>query len=311
MPGSEALLLAVTTLVVALVVVDLLRNELRDRQDRKHLGRMEDRVGGRPAARRAAEEADETGWRRLGTVERRLLAAGLPVGPYTFLSGSVLLGLLAATGLYALLPAVPVAAVAAGALGAYLPWVAVSAVARRRAHRFEERLADALGFMVGSLQAGENPRQAFSSAAEASEGAVRREFLEVAHRLRAGMDIRRALRRIVEGYDAEGVHLFAKTLTAKWQVGGDLVPILQSVARVVRERIRVRMRLRSHLAGARVAAVAVALLPYAVIPVFQWQLPQVMDRLVTHPLGPTLITLAVLLQIIGWLWLARILRIEL
>jgi tight adherence protein B len=307
MPASETLLLALATLVIVLLVVDLARDELRDRRDRKHLDRMGDRL----EARRAEREDDEAGRRPLGAVERRLRAAGLPIGGPTFFAGSVLLGALAATGLYALLPTVLVAPVAGGLLAAYLPWLAVGAVARTRAHRFEARLADALGFMVGSLQAGENPLHAFSSAAEASDGAVRREFREVAHRLQAGMDIRRALRRIVEGYDAEGVLLFATTLTAKWRVGGDLVPILESVARVVRERIRVRMRLRSHLAGARVAAVAVALLPYTVIPIFQWQLPQMIDRLVEHPLGPTLVAVAVLLQIVGWLWLVRILRIEL
>jgi Flp pilus assembly protein TadB len=164
--------------------------------------------------------------------------------------------------------------------------------------------------MVGSLEAGENPTQAFASAAEASRSLVRREFREVARRLTLGMHIRRALRRIIEGYDSEGVRLFTQTLIAKWEVGGDLIPIVESVARVIRERLKVSLHLKSQLAGARISSVMIALIPYALVPFFLWQRPESLERLLDHPLGPTLLTLAVLLQIIGFLWLRRLLRIE-
>lgn len=295
------LLLAVLVLLAVSVGFERLRRRRQDRRDRQSLDRL------RPAEPELGEERFEP----LGPVERRLRAAALPVGPLAFWGASALLAMLAAGGLLTLLPAVPVAAICGGLLVFNLPWTFAGTWGRRRAARFEAGLADALGFMVGSLEAGENPLQAFASAAEASEGAVRRELGEVAHRLRFGMSIQRALRPIVEGYDSEGVRLFAQSVAAKWQAGGDLVPILQSVARIVRERLAVRLHLRSHLAGARVVAVMIAVLPYAVIPVYLWRMPSMIDRLLNHPLGPSLLTIAVLLQVVGWLWLGRILRIEL
>ncbi|HEX6900174.1 MAG TPA: type II secretion system F family protein [Thermoanaerobaculia bacterium] len=299
----DAVLLITAALLAFAVGVELLRGGWRERQDRRSLDRL------RPAA--PAERDEERLARPLGPVERRLRAAAMPVGPLAFWSASAFLAAAAAAGLLALLPIVPFAAVSGGLLTFTLPWSLAGIWARRRAARFESGLSDALGFMVGSLEAGENPLQAFASAAEASTGAVRKELAEVANRLRFGMSIQRALRPVVEGYDSEGVRLFAQSVAAKWQAGGDLVPILQSVARVVRERLAVRLHLRSHLAGARVVAVMIAALPYAVIPVYLWRMPSLIERLVNHPLGPSLLTFAVMLQVVGWLWLGRILRVEL
>ncbi len=308
---AEGLLLLAAALVVAAAAADFLRAGLRDRRDRQFLDRLADRPRLKSRDESAGAEPEDDSAAGTSGLERKLRAAGLPLGPLTFWAAVLLFGVVVVSALLATFPKVPAAALGGGLLAAYLPWSWVGALARRRARRFESQLADALGFMVGSLQAGENPTQAFASVADASTGAIRREFAEVAHRLVLGMPIRRALSRIVLGYDSEGVRLFAQSLIAKWEVGGDLAPLLESVGRIVRDRIQVRLRLLSQLGGARVTAVAVALLPYAVIPIYLWKLPNMIRRLVDHPYGPSLIVVVVLLQVVAWLWLGRILRIEL
>ncbi len=315
---AESLLLLASALVVAAAAGDFLRAGFAERRDRQFLDRLADGQGERGGRELRAAGAGDAGGtseaerrEQVPALERKLRAAGLPIGPLTFVA-AVLLGLVAVVVLLlAEFPNLAVAAIAGGGLALYLPWAWLGSLGRWRARRFEARLGEALGFMVGSLQAGENPTQAFASVAEASTGAIRREFGEVAHRLELGMPIRRALSRITEGYDAEGVRLFAQSLIAKWEVGGDLAPLLESVGRIVRDRIQVRLRLLSQLGGARVTAVGVALLPYAVIPIFLWKLPSMIHRLFDHPLGPPLLVVAVLLQIVSWMWLGRILRIEL
>lgn len=309
---AEGLLLLASALVVAAAAADFLRAGLAERRDRQFLDRLAERSRAGGAGSGGFEREPERDPRdERPSLERKLRAAGLPIGPMTF-GAAVLLGVIATvSALLAAFPNVPIAAFAGGVLAAYLPWAGLGSLGRMRARRFEARLGEALGFMVGSLQAGENPTQAFSSVAEASTGAIRREFFEVAHRLELGMPIRRALSRITEGYDAEGVRLFAQSLIAKWEVGGDLAPLLESVGRIVRDRIQVRLRLLSQLGGARVTAVAVAFLPYAVIPIFLWKMPSMIQRLFDHPYGPSLLVAGVVLQIVAWMWLGRILRIEL
>lgn len=306
---AEGLLLLASALVIAAAAADFLRAGLAQRRDRQFLDRLAERSRAEAPGGEGDAPRDPVGERT--ALERKLRAAGLPIGPMTFVAAVLLGGVVAFSALLAALPDLPIAAFAAGGLAVYLSWAGLGSIGRLRARRFEARLGEALGFMVGSLQAGENPTQAFASVAEASSGAIRREFSEVAHRLELGMPIRRALARITEGYDAEGVRLFAQSLIAKWEVGGDLAPLLESVGRIVRDRIQVRLRLLSQLGGARVTAAAVAVLPYAVIPIFLWKLPSMIHRLLDHPLGPSLLVVAVLLQVVAWMWLGRILRIEL
>ena len=70
------------------------------------------------------------------------------------------------------------------------------------------------------------------------------------------------------------------------------------------------MRMRSELIGARLSGVVIAILPYLVIPFILWRKPEWMQELATHPMGPPLLVGAILLQIVGFVWLQRIVRTE-
>lgn len=294
------LLLAGAVLLAASSFGDL----RRQRQERQHLARLASRAsGGKDEAEPPPPPA--------GSMTRHLRAAGLRrVSPLTFAAAAVLLALAVTSALRAAVPELSYGAGIGGLLAAFLLWLSIKFWARRRARAFELKLVDAVSFMLSALRAGENLTQAFASAAEASEGRVQREFQEVAYRLSVGMSVRRALRRMDEGYDSEGTRLFTRTVIAKWQVGGDLVPVLETVNRVIRERLRVRWRLHSQLAGARLAVFMVAVFPYVLIPFFYWQRPDWIARLRDHPLGPRFLFGAIVLQILGVVWMRRIMKIE-
>lgn len=299
---AESLLLILTILAAVVLGGDLVIEWRRRQRDSRRLEVLDGDAPGR-VERLAAEE-------RVDPLTRRLQVAGLPLGPAGFLAGALLIAVGVFLLLLELFPAVPLAAVAGGVAAALVCWISLGQWARVRARRFEIKLVDAVGFMLGALEAGQNPVQAFKSAADASEGAVARELRGVTDRLEVGIGIRRALAPILVGYDAPGTRLFVQTIIAKWETGGDLAPVLESVARVMRERLRLRLRLHSQLAGARLSAVFVAILPYAAIPLFMWQRPDWIDRLLTHPAGPQLLIAAILLQLVGFLWLQRLLRVE-
>ncbi len=300
----EGLLTVLVLAVVAVMATASVRDLLRWRRDRMHLDRLADRGVG-PAGG-DGEPAEP------GLLVRRLRAAGLRrLPPLIYLVAAAAFGVLVFYGLDKLVSGMRVAAGVGAGLAVYAQWLLIRTWARRRAQRFEARLADAVGFMVGALTAGENLPQAFASTAMTAEGVARREFSEVARRLDLGMSVRQAVRRMEQGYDCEGTRLFTRTVIAKWQAGGDLAPVLAKVGKVIRERLRIRWRVHSHMAGARVAVGLSAAMPYLLIPFFLWQRPDWIERLQTHPLGPRMLMIAVLIQIMGLLWMRRILRIEL
>ena len=183
-------------------------------------------------------------------------------------------------------------------------------LAKWRARRFETGLVDSIDLLQAALQSGATPLDALRTAADVSKGALKTEFEELSKRLELGMPIENATSRMVGRYDSEGVRLFTQVLIAKWNAGGDLLLLLRSVNRIIRDRLRLRLKVMGQLAGARYALLFVAIIPYMVIPAFLWKEPAWLNILTDHPLGPTFLLAAVLLQVVGFFWMRRILRTD-
>ncbi len=296
----EIILLVVVAVAAALLALDLSRDRRRRRRERADLARL-----------RGEEEAAEQLPARPSRLERRLAAAGFYGRPAVFQLALLVFGTLVFSGLWLSLPNLPAAALLVAPLAMYMVWVVVKEWGRMRGRRFERQLVDAVDHMASAVTAGENPTQALASAGAAAEGAVSAEFETTVSRLDMGMSIGEALSRMAARYDSEGTRIFTQTLAVKWSAGGDLVPVLRTIAQVMRERIRLHLRRRAELTGAQITALALGIVPYLLIPYIAWLRPQWIETLTAHPLGPTLVITAILLQIVGLVWLRRIVRIEL
>ncbi len=281
---------------------ELWREGRRRRVEREHLDRV---AGG--AAGGDDTRADE---RRPGRLERRLVAAGLLLPAWAFVLATVVVAAAFGSLVWAVLPQLPLAALLAAILVAWIPFSVVEAVAHTRARKFLEKLVDAIDVMCAALDGGEPPANALATAADAAEPPAKGELKEAYQRIQVGFSVRRSFRRMVERYDSEGVRLITQTLIVKWQAGGDLSPVLRSVNTIARERLRQDRELRTNLAGAQSSAILVAVLPYLLLPFFVWKRPEWFHELTGSALGLELLTGAILLQFVGFLWLRRLMRVE-
>ncbi len=297
----EVLLLIAALAVAFYVGGALLRDRVRQRREQEYLGSLVDTEKTTVDPRSGEPSA----------IEKRLRAIGVAGPPEVYLFGVAALAAVVSVLTVRALPALPLVAIITFGFALYLPWGATREWARMRARRFEQRLIDAIDLMSGALQAGGNLTQALATAAAASEQPVRAEFDEVQRRLSLGMPLHRACSRMIEGYDGEGVRLFVQTIVAKTQAGGDLVPVLRSLNETLRDRWRQHRQLASQLAGARITAIAIAITPYVMAPILVWMQPTWFRALLAHPLGPAALFVAVILQLVGMLWLWRILSREL
>lgn len=178
-------------------------------------------------------------------------------------------------------------------------------------HKFEQKLIDALDLIQAAVAGGVSPQRALRVAANASRGAVARELNEVVDRLEYGLSIEAALERMQYRYNSEGVRLFRQALLAKWHSGTDFAPLLKSVSDLLRERIKLRIQIDGQLSGSRYAALFAGALPYLLVPLFFWKEPNWFVPLKTSEYGAMYLLAGVLSQVVGYLWLRRILRSEL
>jgi len=177
-----------------------------------------------------------------------------------------------------------------------------------RAQEFEQDLVDSLDLAASLSASGVTAVNAIEAAAKGSTPAVRTELLNLVVRLKLGDSIEGATARMLDRYRSEGVRLFVNLLRSRWHGGADFDALLRALARVLRDRRSFLIQSRGQLSGAKYAVFFAVIFPYLLIPFFQSQEPEWLAPITTHPAGPVILYMAILLQVVGLLWTRAILR---
>lgn len=241
--------------------------------------------------RRLLEQAD-TDW---GVGPFLLVTLGLGAG--AGLGASVLLGgavgpLLAAAG------------------GAALPYLHLRRKARRRAEAFEEHFPEAIELLARSLRAGHALLTGLEVVADEAPDPVNREFRQVYEEQRFGLPLEESLLGLADRVDTVDVRMFVTSVMIQRDSGGNLAEILDNLAGLIRERFKFRRQLRVHTAQGRMTGYLLAVLPVFVGLALFTINREYMIVLIEEPGGRLMLMATVVLQILGFLWIRKIVDIE-
>jgi tight adherence protein B len=243
--------------------------------------------------------------------ERLLQSAGLRWSAARLLHGSVALflaGFLAATVITA--NAMPLAAVAFGALAGSIPSWYVRRKARVRIAHFEEQFPDCLEFISRSMRAG----HAFSVALEMAQrefpDPVATEFRRMFEEQNLGQPLEIVLKRLSYRVPSMDVQFFVSAVLLQKRTGGNLAELLDKLANLIRERFKMRARIRAVSAQGLMSGRVLAAIPMTVGLIMFFMNPQYALFFVKDPAGHELIAAALGLQLIGYLIIRKIVRIE-
>jgi tight adherence protein B len=181
---------------------------------------------------------------------------------------------------------------------------------KSRLKRFEEIFPEALEFVSRSMRAG----HAFSVSLEMIHrefqepvsGEFRRAFEE--HNL--GLPIEVALQKLAKRVPSLDVHFFVSAVLLQKRTGGNLAEILDKLAYVIRERFKLRGRIRAVSAHGRMTATALSLIPIAVAVLMFYTNPEYVKFFFTDDVGNIMLGAAVALQLIGYFIMQQIVKIE-
>ncbi len=121
------------------------------------------------------------------------------------------------------------------------------------------------------------------------------------------MSAEQALREMARRIDLLELKVLVLSLVVHTQTGGNLAELLENLAEVVRERFRLRSRVRTFTAEGRLQALALLALPPFMLVVLHVLHPRYVRILFDHP---WLLAAAVFWQLLGGLWIWRIVRVE-
>lgn len=200
--------------------------------------------------------------------------------------------------------------IVAGAAAGSVPMLVLLRKRSRRLRRFEEQFPESLEFVARSMRAG----HAFSVSLEMLHrefqeplaGEFRRTFEE--HNL--GMPLELALEKLARRVPLMDVQFFVSAVTLQKRTGGNLAELLDKLAYLIRERFKLRGRIRAVSAHGRMTGMALSAIPLVVALMMFWVNRDYATFFVSDPTGIKMAACAAGLQAIGYAVIKKIVKIE-
>jgi tight adherence protein B len=209
-----------------------------------------------------------------------------------------------------MLPVPKYVAVLVGAVASLGPVGYVWWLRKGRLHKFESVFPETLEFISRSMRAG----HAFSVSLEMIHrefpepvsGEFRRTFEE--HNL--GLPLETALQKLAQRVPSLDVHFFVSAVLLQKRTGGNLAEILDKLAVIIRERFKLRGRIKAVSAHGKMTASTLSAIPVAVGVLMFFTNPDYVTFFFEDEVGQIMLAIGILLQLLGFGIMKKIVNIE-
>lgn len=180
--------------------------------------------------------------------------------------------------------------------GVVLPFMVLRFLRRRRQKRFSAQFPDAIDVITRSLRAGHPVPVAISMVAREMPDPVGTEFGLVVDEITYGADLESAMRNLFYRVGGDDLPLFVTAVSIQGSTGGNLGEILENLSRVIRERFKMRRKIRALAAEGRASAMILSSLPIAMFLMVQLMVPNFYGSVWNEELTKIVLAIA-----IGWM----------
>jgi tight adherence protein B len=176
--------------------------------------------------------------------------------------------------------------------------------------RFEEQVPEALDLLSRALRAGHAFQTAMGMVGDDLKEPVGPEFKRTFDQQNYGLPLREALHQLTERIPLLDVRFFVTAVLIQRETGGNMSEILDNLAHVVRERFKILRQVRTHTAHGRFTAVVLLSLPPFLAAALTFIAPEHMELLFTNKMGQMMLIVAILMQLVGFVWIRKVIKIE-
>jgi tight adherence protein B len=202
-------------------------------------------------------------------LSRLILQSGLSVGLNKLAMIAMTVALLAFGSVLLIRGQWLEAFLAAAVCGVILPLLVLYMLRNRRQKAFGAQFPDALDIIVRSLRAGHPVPIAITMVARESADPIGSEFGMVADEITYGADLETAMRNLYFRIGQDDLPLFVTAVAIQGSTGGNLGEILENLSAVIRERFKMRRKIRALAAEGRASALILSSLPIVMFMIIQ------------------------------------------
>jgi tight adherence protein B len=195
-------------------------------------------------------------------------------------------------------------------LGAVLPllWWEIGRMRRYRA--MQKGLPETLELMADGIRAGQTLEMAAEMVAQEASKPLAEEFQYCVAQLRLGHSPVAVLDRMARRVPLPEFKIFTTAVLVHRQTGGNLALLAQRLAQSARDRSELQGHIKAVSAGSRLSIIGLTVGTLLAIAILASMRPEYVLVFRDHELAPMLLTVAVVLQLTGILWVWRILKVQ-
>jgi tight adherence protein B len=325
MPIVWAALMAAAVLAFAMAIL-LIAGDKRSGLEKRLTGYGLDEAGPDPLGPEGAPKSDQLAETKLmqevvgltgriaervgllNRVEVKLEQADLPLRPpealFFYLAGMFVVLVF---GLMILSIGMAIILFIVAALGPVL-WLEIRRKKRLRA--FETQLPDTLNLLSGSMRAGFSFSQGLEAVADEASEPSRRELQRVVAESRLGRPVEDAMEDAAGRMHSIDLLWAVMAIRIQREVGGNLAELLDTVARTMTERERLKSEIMALTAEGRMSAWILGIFPPLFGVVLYMVQPGYMGKLLASGMGITAVGVSAVVAVLGFVWLRKIMAIE-
>jgi tight adherence protein B len=157
--------------------------------------------------------------------------------------------------------------------GLVLPIFVLRMLRKRRQKKFGAQFPDAIDIIVRSLRAGHPVPIAITMVSREMPDPIGSEFGIATDEITYGADLETAMRNLYFRVGTDDLPLFVTAVAIQGSTGGNLGEILENLSGVIRERFKMRRKIRALAAEGRASALILSSLPIGIFLAIQLLVP--------------------------------------
>jgi len=183
--------------------------------------------------------------------------------------------------------------------GIVLPYFSLRVLRSRRQKKFGAQFPDAIDIIVRSLRAGHPVPIAVNMVAREMADPIGSEFGLVADEITYGADLETAMRNLYSRVGQDDLPLFVTAVAIQGSTGGNLGEILENLSSVIRQRFKMRRKVKALAAEGRASALILSSLPILLFGVVQLITPDFYGSVWHYDITKIILGLAICWMLVG------------
>jgi len=245
------------------------------------------------------DQNEENKQKKKISLKKRLAHAGMRISVPAFWRNAAILGVL--VFLLTWVTGVPVLFAAVfGAAGAYaLPMWYVKQRTRKYQTKFLDEFPNAVESIVRGVKAGMPLNESMKVVASEAKEPVKTEFTRIIEQQAVGKNVAEAVPILFERLPISEVNFFVVVITVQQKAGGNLSEALGNLATVLRNRKKMKAKVKAVSSEAKASAGIIGALPFIVTILISLVSPSYMVPLFTTPTGNMMLGIAAIMMSFG------------